>query len=541
MRHAVVALLLLAPGVAWTQAEVISPRPDSVSVTIYRDLIAVVTETRTVDLPAEAVTLAFDGVVDTLIPASAMVSDLDRDIEERNYDYEALAPANLLRRSVGRRVMLTRTAPGSGQVTQVPAIITSATDDGVMLQTADGHEALQCSGIPESLTFEEVPGDLHPTPRLSIRLSAGHAGKRVIKLSYIAQGFAWSSDYVATLAANGRSMDLTGWVTLRNLTNASFRDAAVQVVAGRLNLLHEDDRGSSPIGATADFGSEQELQQARDNVLSELNEAMKAEAMDLAFLRGCYPMGAPRPRVAREKFERTRRFGSSQFDGGYFGGELDEVVVTGMRASITGPEMLADYHLYRIPWPTDLNARQTKQVVFLQQEHVKIQRFYGFKFDPEDIDDYQDEDEEAPRPRVMLAFDNRKSAGLGMPLPGGMFRLFETAASSPVFAGETPMGDKAVDLPIELTLGRATDLSLELLAEEIEDSDHEEGDVIVRAYNAKAWPVQLEIRQPPSDGDVAFEVVASTHRMRRKFGDLMWRVTVPANSATELRYRLRSE
>jgi len=46
-----IALCLLAAPSFGAGVEVISPRPDSVSVTIYRDLFALVTETRTVDLP----------------------------------------------------------------------------------------------------------------------------------------------------------------------------------------------------------------------------------------------------------------------------------------------------------------------------------------------------------------------------------------------------------------------------------------------------------------------------------------------------------
>ena len=45
------------------ETRVVSPRADSVSVTIYRDLFALVTETRSVDLPAGPVTLQFDCVV----------------------------------------------------------------------------------------------------------------------------------------------------------------------------------------------------------------------------------------------------------------------------------------------------------------------------------------------------------------------------------------------------------------------------------------------------------------------------------------------
>ena len=65
-------------------------------------------------------------------------------------------------------------------------------------------------------------------------------------------------------------------------------------------------------------------------------------------------------------------------------GRLEEVVVTGFRASVDMQavrEELGDYQLYRLPWATDLNARQTKQAVFLAKPNVKVERFYSFRLD----------------------------------------------------------------------------------------------------------------------------------------------------------------
>jgi hypothetical protein len=534
MRAPLALCLLCAAPLARAQSdapvEIISPRADSVSITVYRDLFAMVTETRTVELPAGAVTLSFDGVIETLLPASSVANGLgDRKLEERNYDYDALAPANLLRRSIGKTVLLTRTLPGSGRVKQTAATVESANDDGVVLRTADGLEALQCSGLPEGLTFGEIPGDLHPLPRLSIRIAAGTPGKRVIKLSYLAQGFSWKSDYVAQLAADGRSMDLTGWVTLRNLTRASLRNAVVLVVAGRLNLIHDADGGTSSIGNTSDYGSEQELQAARDGRESEMLEEQDSVAEDLEFLWGCYPFGPPRPVLTPQRLQRAPVYAASPV----YAEGAEEIIVTGFRASLKAPEMLADYHLYRIPWSTDLAAHQTKQVVFLQKKSVKTERFYSLQYSPgqASLDDPM-------RPEVVLGFENRKSSGLGEPLPAGTFRLFENEAGSPLFAGESIMGDKAVGVPVELRLADAVDLAVDLDSEDDEDHDDEEI-ITLRAHNAKPWPVLLELRQEPGDPEAPYRLLNASRRAGRKFGDWMWRLTVPANSIGELRYRIR--
>ena len=85
-------------------------------------------------------------------------------------------------------------------------------------------------------------------------------------MSYIAHGFGWQADYVGQLAGEKPRMDLLGWITLHNLTNSTFRDAQVQVIAGRLNLLDaEEERGTGILGNSDGFGIDDQLDYARDD------------------------------------------------------------------------------------------------------------------------------------------------------------------------------------------------------------------------------------------------------------------------------------
>lgn len=538
---AILACLALTGLARAASPEVISPGPDSVSVTIYRDLFALVTETRTVDLPEGPVTLSFDGVVETLMPASTVVTDTGRALEERNYDYDPLTPGSLLSRSIGREVMLTRTHSRSGKVSQTPATIVSASNDGVVLRTRDGQEALYCSGLAEHITFDKIPDGLRSKPRLSIRLGSGPAGRRTVRLSYLAQGFTWKSDYVARLAKSGDRIDLQGWVTLRNLTNTSFREAEVQVVAGKLNLLGEDDRGTSSFGPTAEYDTEDSLQEAREEKLSELIEEQEEASEDYdgepTLLYGCFPRGPFNTRSVRMKTVPTGiigKFADSSM-------EMDEIMVTGMRASsMAERERLADYQLYRLPWPTDLGARQTKQALFLDKRHVKVERFYSVTFDA-----FSASDDEEYDASLMLGFENRRSSGLGEPLPEGVLRLFEAGAQGDLFAGENTIHDTAVSEPVELALAHAIDLGLEVRV----DSDIERNGLThsetaiaraqVRIANAKGVPVSVEIRQQVHGYTADAKIAHASHRTRRKFGDYAWRLSVPANAADTLDYEIR--
>jgi hypothetical protein len=82
---------------------VYSARPDTVAVTIYREDLALITETRTVSLPAGPVTVVVQGVVESLLPQSVVITGAERPLAESNFDFDRLTPLSLLEGSVGDR------------------------------------------------------------------------------------------------------------------------------------------------------------------------------------------------------------------------------------------------------------------------------------------------------------------------------------------------------------------------------------------------------------------------------------------------------
>jgi len=550
----IAALACVAGGVrAQGEVRVISARPDSVSITIYRDFLAQVTETRTVDLPAGPVTLRFEGVIDTLLPQSAVIAGAGREVAENNYDYDPLTPGNLLRKSVGKTVTLLRTVPKSGRVSKLDATVVS-TQDGLVLRSVDGHEVLRCSGLPERLVLDEIPGDLRATPTLSVKLAGGAAGKRTVQVSYIARGFGWNADYVARIAEHGRSMDLGGWISLHNFTRSSFAGAQVQLVAGRLNLIDADEGGSAELYYSPQYDSNEELEQLREQKLHELQDAADGDSVDVDVVSGCYPLGKTTdglpagddigrfPDQAPQALQRIPAMQASE--------EMEEVVVVRARREAER-ESLADYQLYRLPWATDLSANQSKQVAFLHKEAVAIERFYRVRIDA-GVEDFPEE----PLwvlPEVMIGWHNDAASGLGEPLPAGRVRVFEHAAGaggSPVFAGAALLDDSPTGLPVEIAIGRALNLRVQI------NPVAEPGTAaLVWAYltrhigvdfdfdilNDKPAPVVVEIRQTQDDMRLKSMRVSSSQHYERKFGDYAWRVEVPAHSSGKLTYRIKGK
>jgi hypothetical protein len=523
MRFAVALLLAYcaaAPVGAQEEIRVFSPRADSVAVTIYRDGFALVTEKRTVDLPAAPTTLVIQDVVETLLPQSAVIDEIGRPLAESNFDFDRLTPATLLARSIGSPVTVTRTDPATGRVTRTRATLVAA-GEGVVLATPDGHEALYCAGLPERLELDALPRGLVAQPQLSVKLAAGLAGPRTVEVSYLAHGFGWSSDYVAHLNERSDRLQLTGWATVTNATGRLFHDAEVQLVAGVLNVLSAEDGGSALEPALA--GSGLAAVDARAERID--GEATAAAAL----LRECFATDLPEGFLERDErlFDLDVASRAMMRSVG-----AEEIVVTA--AARAEREELGDYQLYRLPWRTDLGARQTKQVLFLERPAVQIERFYGLR-----LDTFSGETaEDVAVPALTLRFENLAREGLGEPLPRGIVRVFEPYAGRAVFAGEAEIGDRPVGLPVELVIGRAQNVLLEVASEWQQErgarwtvaTEH-------RVVNRKAVSIDVEIRHAIDASLTDARVDRTSKPMRRKYGDFAWRFVVPPGEDT-LRYEL---
>jgi hypothetical protein len=523
-----VTILLLAAAGAALQARaqseitVFSGRPDAVAITIYREDLALITETRTVTLPAGPVTVVVQGVVESLLPQSVVITGAERPLAESNFDFDRLTPLSLLEESVGEMVMLMRTNPETGTVTRVPATILSVAE-GVVLSIGDGNEALYCSGLPERLEFQKLPESLVATPQLAARLAAGEAGERTLKVSYLAHGFVWSADYVARLNEASDRMELMGWVTLVNDTGASFVAADVQVVAGDLNYI-DATQGGSRAPDLYPFEGETPLD-VRDRVLRGEVE------WQLTLLKRCFAI--PVPRDGRN-LDRVRFSAFAPV-------AVDELVVSAARVATATREELADYQLYRVPWATDLGARQTKQVAFLSKPEVRVDRYYSYRL--ADVD--EDPPDDAINPSLILSWQNTARAGLGEPLPSGRVRVFETYTDGEVFAGEADIADKPVGLPVDLEIGRALNLTLAVTTTNAYEGGNDDFDRISvmaehRVMNNKGVPIEMEIRHGWSELFTDVEVRRSSSPAGRKYGDYMWRITVPANETRLLTYELEA-
>lgn len=521
MRSVAFLILAVAPLTgAGAQQRVVSAAPEAVSVTVYRNPersfgdtmnldwlggYALVTETRTVDLPAGTSDIRFEGVADTLIPASVIISGLPRQPAEKNYDARLLSPGALVDAHLGRPVHIRRTSRATGKVTETEAIIRSG-PNGIVLQTPAGVEALRCTGLSETLTYDQVPDGLSDKPTLSIRASAAEPTRATIRLSYLATQFDWQANYVASIDPDGRTLDLFSWLTLANGNDSSFPSAQTQAVAGEPN--REEDSGE----ATAQTVSpEISLQCWPAGTTSDVENPP--------------PPAPPPPPVAEMDSENIVLTGTRIPEA--------KLMAASPVTMIAQQEELGDLKLYRIPEPVTVAANAQKQVALLVRDRVPYDRIYSIKPNAASTTN------EPQQVGILLRMKNLKPRGLGLPLPSGTVAVFEAAGDRPMLVGEPTIDDTAVGEDVELDVGQSSDVTYE--QKRISNLKDDSPSKFAQRYefeisNARSSSASVEVEFRIYGNT---ELVKASRRLGTKNGRHLWKATVPANGRIALTYTVR--
>lgn len=494
VRRALALLAVLAAPAAGQEPPAIdSPAPAGLAVTIYRAPdraaktaidrnwargYALITERRTLTLPAGPAVVRFQGVAAGILPESAIVSGLPDGVREKNLDADLLSPRTLYAASFGRPVMIRRHI--GKQVHEEEGILRSGPDGAAIVQTAQGFEAVDCHGGQAAIGYHGVPPALPAKPTLSILLDSPVSRTVTVTLSYLAWGFDWQANYVATLSPDGAHADLLAWLTLASSDVTGFPDAETTVVGGTVKR-----EGRVPYAW--------ERSGTRSLALQCLSEPEVTEETT-QFLPPPPPPPPPPPMAAMD------------------------IVVTGARMAVQ--EDLGDLKLYRVPDRTTVAARAQKQVAFLTRDRVPVEVFYRVRLREGD-----------PGPvRTVVRARNRKDAGLGLPLPAGPVAVFAPRDSVPLLVGEGNIADKAIGEDVEIDVANATQVTVEAVhaASGKHWKDH---GLIVR--NANPRPIHFEAEIDAMPGRVRKPSVTPV----RRDGVLRLPVTVPANGRVTLQYR----
>jgi hypothetical protein len=447
------------------------------ALTIYNQNFAVVRETVPLELergvnPA----VAFTDITAHVEPDSVMLRDpagkRDLRILEQNYRADPVSQGLLLSLYEGKTIdflvlrgdsqkKMAGTIVRSGYTPHVSAMSrygqAYAHTQSARAYGPSGQPIIEMDGelrfgLPGTPLFPALTDDTILKPTLNWVIEANKGGPLDAELCYVTGGMTWEASYNLVAPEKDNVLDVVGWVTMDNQSGKTFENAKIKLMAGDVSKIEEGRR----------------------------------EAM--AF-RG-QPMG---------------------FGGGGMGPPVSE-------------KAFDEYHLYTLARRSTLRDRETKQVEFLRAEGVKADRFYvydGAKIDwrryrgwtLESIRNDRGYGTECnPKVWAMCEFENKKSNGLGIPLPKGRTRFYRRDDDGQLeFTGENVIDHTPTDETVRVYIGSAFDLVGErrrmdyqidhsrcTLDEtfEVRLRNHKKAPIVIRVvehlYRGKTW----EIRQP---------------------------------------------
>ena len=142
--------------------------------------------------------------------------------------------------------------------------------------------------------------------------------------------------------------------------------------------------------------------------------------------------------------------------------------------------------------------------------------------------------------QVYYQFKNEASAGLGMPMPAGVVRVYQSDSKGGVqFVGEDRIDHTPKDEMVNLKIGNAFDVVSERKQvdfERISSNVYEmEYEVVIR--NHKATPISVEVNEPIGG---TWRMIRTSHEYTKTDAwAAQFNLAVPADGATTLKYRVR--
>ena len=204
-------------------------------------------------------------------------------------------------------------------------------------------------------------------------------------------------------------------------------------------------------------------------------------------------------------------------------------------------EAFSDYHLYTLERKTTVNNNQTKQVSMLGASSFPVAKQYvvnGQSFYYRNV-----QTPGAPIKdvvQVFYQFKNETKSGLGLPMPAGTVRVYQSDSKGGTqFVGEDHIDHTPKDETLKLKIGNAFDviaerkqLDFQKIASNVYEVEYE---VVVR--NHKTTPISVEINEPIGG---TWRIVRSTHEATKTDAwAAQFNVPVGVDGTGRLNYRVR--
>ena len=220
---------------------------------------------------------------------------------------------------------------------------------------------------------------------------------------------------------------------------------------------------------------------------------------------------------------------------------FDALAARAAPAAPMAQESFSDYHLYTVARKTTIQNSETKQISMLTGSGVPIQKRYI-------VDGQQLYYRNASHPgspikdvvQVYYQLKNDEKSGLGMPMPAGNVRVYQSDSKGGVqFVGEDRIDHTPKDETLRLHIGNAFDVVCERNQVDFEKiaANTYEVEYEITLRNHKTTPVSVEVNEPIGG---TWRVLRSSQEWTKTEAfAARFVVPVAAEGASTLSYRVR--
>ncbi len=196
----------------------------------------VVRETRRMQLPKGEGWVPCTDVAQFLDPTTVRFTDLDdpsTSVLEQRMEFDLVNGAKLLQKFLDRPVAIT-TALGD-QVERTEGKLLSANGGQAVIQTGAGIKIVPTNNA--LIALSSLPEGLRTKPTLLWRVASSTGGDHQVRVDYTTGGLTWRADYILVVGADEKTASLAAWVSLLNVSGATWKDAELRLIAGSVRRV----------------------------------------------------------------------------------------------------------------------------------------------------------------------------------------------------------------------------------------------------------------------------------------------------------------
>lgn len=221
---------------------------------------AIVKEWRKMRLAAGTNTVRFTDVASRIDATTVLFTSLTDPagtaVLEQNFEYDLVSADKILQKHIGHSITVALENGG-----QVAGTLLSFDPAQIVVQQSDPPGPLQIvqrANNVRNIEFAALPGGLITKPTLVWQIEAEKEAEHLAKVAYQTGGMSWNADYTVVVSPDEANLDLAAWVTIRNQSGASYKDAELKLVAGDVHRVEAPREMDARFAAGARSGRAEE-------------------------------------------------------------------------------------------------------------------------------------------------------------------------------------------------------------------------------------------------------------------------------------------